>query len=65
MESNLGAVLAGSNRLPEAVVHYQRAAGPRALDPDVHYNLGLALQGLGQPQAAAAQLAEAERLRRP
>src|SRR5665213_3897548 len=43
----LRVLLAGENRLPEAVTRYEQALRLSPDDAEVHYNLGLALRALG------------------
>lgn len=54
--ANLGAALAGQNRLDEAMMAYRRALEIDPLESFAHYNMGLALSQSGQHEAAAKHL---------
>jgi tetratricopeptide (TPR) repeat protein len=58
----LGHVLAGQNRLTEAVAHYEKAIQLKPNFADAHSNLGTALERLGKKTEAKAHFEEALRL---
>jgi tetratricopeptide (TPR) repeat protein len=58
----MGHVLAGQNRLTEAVEHYEKAIRLKPNFPDAHSNLGAALERLGKKEEAKAHFEEALRL---
>jgi tetratricopeptide (TPR) repeat protein len=58
----LGHVLTGQNRLPEAVVNYERAVKLKPSFPDALVNLGVALDRLGKKAEAKTRLEAALRL---
>jgi protein O-mannosyl-transferase len=60
--SNLGVVLAGRNRMTEAIRAYEEALRLHPGVPQTLYNLGFALESTGQADAAATRYAEAIRL---
>ncbi len=60
---NLGGLLAGSGRLPEAIPHFTEALRLRPDYPQARVGLGSALASLGRLDEARAQFEEALRLR--
>lgn len=62
-QGNLGGLLAGSGRLPEAIPHLVEALRLRPDYPQAHVSLGSALASQGRLEEARAQFEEALRLR--
>ncbi len=60
---NLGGLLAGSGRLPEAIPHFTEALRLRPDYPQARVSLGSALASMGRLDEAKAQFEEALRLR--
>jgi tetratricopeptide (TPR) repeat protein len=58
----MGHVLAGENRLAEAVEHYEKAIRLKPNFSDAHSNLGAALERLGRTEESRAHFEEALRL---
>ncbi len=60
--NGIGAIQLDKKNYAEAVDAFQKALQSKADFADAHYNLGLALDGLGEPQKALQALAEARNL---
>ena len=61
--NNLANRLLQEGQLPEAIAHYQAAAGLDAADPESFDNLGIALAAAGRRSEAAANFQQALQLR--
>ncbi len=60
---HLGVVLLVADRAEEALPHLERAAAIQPLEPDIHEALAVALEALGQGEAAEAHRRESADLR--
>lgn len=60
--NRLGIALIQTDRLQEAIGHFQQAMRLKHGDPEVHYNLGNALNKAGEVQEAIPRYLEAIRL---
>jgi Flp pilus assembly protein TadD len=61
--NNLGSLLLAMGRVEESIDSYRAAIETDQTYADAHFNLGLALLRKGEPDAAAAGLGEASRIR--